>query len=559
MHENRFFGENFNRLSIRERTVPNILRSATQLHGDRLFADLPKMPPLTFADVERRVSRAAGGFAELGVRAGDRVAVLSENRAELVLTLWSQGWLGSIGVPVNPAHRGATLAHILNDCGAQVVVTERDRLPVIARLRADLTHLRTIVVLPEDVDGPLACAGFEAVAWDTVAEHEPIEPAAVAFSDPYMIMYTSGTTGPSKGAVVSHHYYYCWGAPLVDQLGWTPESHLYTPLPLYHAGALNAVLLPALLAGARVTIRERFSASRFWQDITEVGATHVQVIGTIANILARQAPSEYDRAHNLVTFWVGPPPADPDAFAKRFGVELLWQGFGMTEAYPNQMVRADKHPDKPINCIGRPTPLFDLEILDDDDLPVPADGHSVGEISVRPKLPYSMMTEYWNNPEATALRMRNFFFHTGDLGTMDEEGYICLWGRKDDAIRRRGENVSAFELEREVMSHPDVEMAAAYGVPGDLGEDDIKVDIVVAKGSALHPEQLVDYLRTRVADFMLPRYVQIRTTFPMTGSQRIEKYKLRAEGTGHADLDRGSGGARATAPHTASAATTSRV
>lgn len=182
--------------------------------------------------------------------------------------------------------------------------------------------------------------------------------------------------------------------------------------------------------------------------------------------------------------------------------------------------------------------------MDDDDLPVPADGASVGEIAFRPRLPFAMMTCYWNNPEATAQRFRNFYFHSGDLATIDAEGYLFLWGRKDDAIRYRGENVSAFELEREVLSHPAVRLAAAFGVPGELGEDDIKVDVVLAARQALTPEALLAHLRGRVADFMLPRYIQFRGELPMTGSQRIEKYKLKAEGIANADFDRGPAGTR---------------
>jgi crotonobetaine/carnitine-CoA ligase len=469
-----------------------------------------------------------------------------------VLALWAQGWLGAIGVPVNPALQGNTLRHVLNDSGATVLVTEAAKLPRLAELGDSAGALRQVVLVDPVADGQdadeqsaAAMPGRTMHDWGDLADAAPVPPAAIRFADPYMIMYTSGTTGPSKGVVISHHYYYCYGAPLVDRLGWTVDSHLYTPLPLYHAGAQNAVVLPALLAGARVTVRERFSASSFWTDICDVGATHTHVIGAIARILERQPVQDAETRHRLETFWCGPPPADVERFAERFRVAVLWQGFGMTESFSNQMVPARLHaPGKAANCIGRPTELYEAEVVDELDVPVPADGASVGELVVRAKLPFAMMSGYWGRPDVTAEKFRNLWFHTGDLVTRDAEGYFFLWGRTSDAIRSRGENVSAFEIEQECLQHADVEQAAAFGVPGDLGDEDVKVDVVLSPGTTTSAADLATYLRERLAPFMMPRYIQVRAELPTTATQKIEKYRLRAEGVGGAQYDGGSSGRR---------------
>lgn len=536
--ENTPLGPVFNRLALHERVFPRLVHESCERFGTRVFANLPG-GELTFAELPSVLARAAGGFTALGVGRGDRVAILSENRLEFVTALWSQGWLGSVGVPINTGLRSTALLHALNNSGAKVLVIESERLQQLEELTAQLTSLETVVIVGHADESALG--GLTTRDWNDLMDNAAeLPPADVEFSDPFIMMFTSGTTGPAKGVVTSHHHHYCYSVPLVDNLNWGPGSHLYTPLPLFHAAAHNTVLLPGLVAGAEVTIRRRFSATEFWSDVTQTGATHALLIGALGNILARQHPVPAEQAHRLETLWCGPPPTDREGFASRFGVDLLYQGYAMTEVYPCQLVR--DHPDKPANCVGRASELFELDLVDPDDAPVARDGRTVGEIVVRPKLPFAMMTEYHENPTATAHAFRNLWFHTGDLARMDQDGYVLLEGRGGDAIRRRGENISASEIERQVLTHPGVELAAAFGVPSDLGEDDVKLDVVLRGGARLDAVELLEFLRDRLPNFALPRYIQFRTELPLTPSLRVEKHRLRSEGILNADHDSGNRG-----------------
>lgn len=530
-HDAPLLGETFARLSLRERTLPRVLDFYAARYGERAFATLPG-GALRFCDAPVLAARAAGAFHALGLERGDCVALLLGNRIEFIAAVWGRAWSGGVSAPLNPGLKGAALVHALNTCRARALVIEQDKLGELKAVHADLPHLEHIIVVGE---GDLE---HSAVRWDTLLAGARPSPAAnVAFSDPLAIMFTSGTTGPAKGVVVSHHHYYCYAAPNVDNHRWGPDDHLYTPLPLCHASAHMSLFMPAFMAGARVTIAPRFSASRFWQDLAACGATHVSLMGATGNILARQPPSPHDRAHKVRTLAVSPPPQDLDAFEQRFGVKVLWQAYGQTEGYYNQRVLTQF--DKPRDCVGRTLPLYEMDVLDEGDAAVPHDGRSIGEIVVRPREPYAMAIRYFGDDAATVEAFRNQWFHTGDLGAIDEDGFVYLRGRKKDAIRRRGENVSATEVEGAALSHPQVTQAAAFAVPSELGEDDIKLDVVLAPGARLSADALAHFLAPLLATYMRPRYIQVRDALPLTPSLRVEKYRLRAEGAAGAHYDAG--------------------
>jgi crotonobetaine/carnitine-CoA ligase len=247
----------------------------------------------------------------------------------------------------------------------------------------------------------------------------------------------------------------------------------------------------------------------------------------------KQPPGPFETAHLVSRMIVAPPPNDPGAFESRFRVRLMSHGYGMTEVLPVPQHLDRQDWSKPRNFIGRPHESIEVRVADDQGRPVPSDGETIGEMLVRPRHPGWMMTEYYNDPQATVDAWRHLWFHTGDLATVDGDGNLYLRGRKTDSIRRRGENVSAFELERVVVAHPAVREAAAYGVPSDLGEEDIKLDVVWQdSGGGMSPEKLLKHLRDELPPFMVPRYVQVRADLPKSSSQRIQKYLLRAEGVG---------------------------
>jgi len=528
-------GPTFNRLALRDRIVPRILADGAERYGDRHFASLPG-GDLTFSGAVDLAARTSGMFSGLEVRPGDRVGSLVGNRIEFIASVWGLGWQASCAVPINTALIGRRLEYVINHADFRVLVVEIGKMPDVAAISTSLPGIEAVVVVGEGEFPTWAGPGFH--RWDDLFAVAPqLAAGSPAFSDPLMMMYTSGTTGASKGVIISHHQYWCYASPYADNHEWGPDDHLYTPLPLCHASAHMALLVPGFIGGAQVTIRERFSPSAFWEDVAACGATHASFVGAAASILMRQAPSMADRGHRLKTIACSPPPADIKLFEKRFGVRLLWQAYGMTEGYFNHRVLEQRGTSR--TAIGRPSPIFQVEILDDNDNALPHDGESIGEIAVRPHLPYSMIREYFRNPEATVEAFRNLWFHTGDLGMIEPDGMMHLKGRKTDSIRRRGENVSAVEVEQEVMAHPEIELAAAFAVPSDLGEDDIKVDITLVEQSSLEPEALIAWLEERLPAFMIPRYLQVRTEFPLTPSQRIEKYRLQQEGVGGAHYDGG--------------------
>jgi crotonobetaine/carnitine-CoA ligase len=531
-------GAAFNRFKIKQRVLPHVLQTYADLYGDRAFASLPGAE-LTFADAPRLAARAASIFESLGIQAGERVALLVGNCIEFIAVVWGQGWRGEVSVPINPALKGTHLLHILQHTRAKVLVIDALKLPDLEEVAPELTHLREVVIVG-DIDAP-TWPGLHFHRWaDLWSAARLAPPAQVDFSAPIAVVFTSGTTGPAKGVVISHHQYYCYAALNVDNHEWDADSHIYTPLPLCHTAAHLAVFVPGFMAGARVTIAERFSASRFWPEVAACGATHASLMGATANILMRQPVAAAERQHRLRTLSVQPPPADLQAFEQRFGVRVLWQAYGQTEGYYNQ--RTIWQTDKPRSCVGKPSPLFDLEILDDDDVPLPHDGRTIGEIAVRPRQPYVMLTEYFDNPAATIAAFRNQWFHTGDLGSIDADGFLYLTGRKKDSIRRRGENVSASEVEQVALTHPAIVQAAVFAVPAELGEDDIKLDVVLAQDTKATAADIAQFLTSRIAVFMRPRYIQIRESLPMTPTQRVEKYRLQQEGIAGAHYDGGPGG-----------------
>lgn len=535
-HGGPILGETFHRLPLTQRTLPRVLELYAARHGDRHFATLPGAD-LTFAAAPLLAARAAGMFESLGLQKTECVALLLSNRVEFIASVWGQAWRGAVSAPLNPALKGPALLHALKACGAKALVVEADKLEDVAAVADDAPMLTHIIVAGERP------ASSRHHSWDELYLGAKPAPAAdVAFRDPLAIMFTSGTTGAAKGVVVSHHHYYCYAAPNVDNHAWGPEDHLYTPLPLCHASAHMSLFMPAFMAGARVTLASRFSASRFWSDVAACGATHVSLMGAMGNILARQPPSPADRAHNVRTLAVSPPPQGLPAFEARFGVKVLWQAYGQTEGYYNQ--RMLDQPAKARDCVGRTLPLFEMAVLDENDAALPHDGDATGEIAVRPRAPFAMATHYFNDPAATVAAFRNQWFHTGDLGAIDADGFVYLRGRKKDAIRRRGENVSAAEVEAAALAHPEVAQAAAFALPSDLGEDDIKLDVVLTPSATLSAAELARFMSASLARYMRPRYIQIRDALPMTASHRVEKYRLREEGAANAHYDSGDGAPR---------------
>lgn len=444
-------------------------------------------------------------LAAAGVVPGDRVAIMSENRPELLDLILASAWMGAIAVPLNPGLRGDGLAHQLTDSGASVLAVEDVFAPAVDAISRPPT-LRTIWSLDRGLP-PLG---------------EPLAPAAVGPGDTAVVLYTSGTTGPAKGVECPHVQFWWWGTSVAEQLEITADDVLYTCLPLYHSNAL-AAFFQALTTGAVLHVGPRFSASKLLDRLVETGATVTYLLGAMVAILLSRAPAPTDRQHRVTRALAPSTAADQwHAFRDRFGVALL-DGYGSTET--NAVIGATASTQRP-GWMGVVRPGFSARVVDAADYPVP-DG-TVGELVVRSDAPYAMSRGYWGNPEKTVEAWTNLWFHTGDLVERSADGWFRFHDRVKDCIRRRGENISSFEVEQAVRSHPSVSAVAAFALPSELGEDEVAVAVVAHR--PVTEAELVAWCGGRLAYFAVPRFVQLRTDLPVTENGKVRKAQLRAVG-----------------------------
>jgi carnitine-CoA ligase len=439
--------------------------------------------------------------------------------------------LGAIEVPVHSAYRGPLLQHILGESGARVLICEG---AFVERLGGvDAPALERLVVYGDyasDSAGLPPVVGFEEAVTGPALDGAP----AVGATDVSCILYTSGTTGPSKGAVLTHRANLQLARANLAFMEYGPGDVLYTAFPLFHVNAKFTSVISSLMCGARLVCDERLSVSRFWETMREHGVTSFNYMGTMLAMIAKQPPGPGDRDHEVTRAYGGGSDASLwKVFDERFGVRVH-EHYGMTEigiaTWNTATVRR-------AGSCGRAVPYFDVRLAGEDGIEVP-DGET-GEIQVRPRHPDTMFREYWARPDATIAATRDLWFHTGDRAWRDEDGFFFYVDRVKDSIRRRGENVSSWEVESVVSAFPGVVEAAAYGVPSDLGEDDVMIAVVLEPGAELDLEGLVAHCAERLAYFAVPRYVRLIDELPKTPSQRVQKFRLREDGVTAATIDRG--------------------
>lgn len=487
---------------------------------------------LTFGEVHERVTALAAGLAALGVDRGDLVPLIMPNRAEFVTTWFALCRLGAVATFINTAMRGPALAHAINLGDSDVAVVDGSLLQSLDAVREQLVHLRRIVVVGDPVaDGPVD--GVERIAFDTIASEAPLVPAVVSDRDPAMIMFTSGTTGPSKGCLLSHRYAVRQAEMMVEHLQFRADDVLYCPFPLFHLDAAVLTVMPALVLGATAAVSRQFSVSRFWPEVRAFGATVFDFMGATLTMLHKQPPAPDDADNGVRLAWGVPVPDFADEFEARFGLRLV-ELYGSTDAGVPIYQPLDQ-PRRAGSC-GRSTASYDVRLFDEFGVEVPVG--EVGEIVIRPNEPSIMSQGYSGMPAATVAANRDLWFHTGDFARQDADGWFSFVGRRSESIRRRGENISAFEVEEVVKLHPDVLDAAAYGVPSDLTEDDVMVAIVERPGTTVDPAELIEFCRERMARHMLPRYVEQLAQLPRTPTEKVQKQSLIDRGVTASTWDR---------------------
>jgi crotonobetaine/carnitine-CoA ligase len=517
-----------------DRVLPRLLALQAERYGARTLLVAGDVC-WSFADAPRIAAGRAAALAAAGVVAGDRVAILSGNRAEFLEIFLGCAWLGAIAVPINTAARGPQLAHVLADSGARLIAVEPELAGELATVsNAPGVTLRTAWILGDGID---SLPGVRhVVPMPPPAAGRPAHAARPG--DLLTILYTSGTTGIAKGVCSPHAHCYWWGENSADVLGVRAGDVLWTALPLFHINAINT-FCQALLRGATLTLARRFSASGFWDAIAQSGATVSYLLGAMVPILLSRPPGPGDRAHRLRTVLApAVPPAFLDEFSARFGVAAV-DGYGSTET---NFVIGGTADERVPGAMGRVRPGFAARVIDADDNPVP-DG-TPGELVLRADEPHAFAAGYFGMPERTVEAWRNLWFHTGDRVVRSPDGLFRFVDRIKDVIRRRGENISALEVEAAIAAHPAVADVAVFPVPSELAEDEVMAAVVLRPGATLAPEALLDHCRTRLAYFALPRYVDVVAALPTTENGKVQKFRLREQGVTATTWDREAAGYR---------------
>lgn len=512
----------------RQDTINAVLQRAVSAYGDRLFLDFEGRE-YSFADIDRNARRLAQGLSDLGIGKGDTVVTLLDNSAETTFILFAIMKLGAISVPVNTAYKGEFLRHQAADAEAKVIIAESDYAERVVAIASELPALTTLVYRGDRPE--VGVFSHRLMSWDELIEKDGADPSVeVSPSDLAMLIYTGGTTGPSKGCMVTHNYACNQARQMLKITGRNADSITWTPLPMFHMNAVCTTIICNMMVGGRVALYKRFSVSNFWQEIERTRANDVGLLATMMPLLA-QAPENdaMKRCYGQLRACFGAPFPEPvqRVWRERFGVKhTVVGGFGLTEAAIVTIL--------PFGTPGRPgssglrSDDFDVRIVDDDDVELPAG--TPGEIVVRPRRPHIMFEGYWKRPADTLKVMRNLWFHTGDIGKFDEDGYFYFVDRKKDYLRRRGENISSFEVENTFRHQSAIEDVAAHAVLSDLGEDELKITAVLRPGASLTPEELFYWAVDRMPYFALPRYIEFRTALPKNPVGRVLKYQLRDEG-----------------------------
>jgi carnitine-CoA ligase len=517
-------------------TLLAALSRAVATWPDRQWLDFSG-ETLTFSQFDRLSNRLAHVLIGLGVKPGDTVVTFLDNSLDSILTWFAINKAGGITVPINTAYRGSFLRHLIVDANARIVIAETDYAERLAQI-ADATSSVELILHRGAAPGMGNCSIRTAPFNEHRGTNETPVGVARAPSDLACLIYTSGTTGPAKGCMISHNYICNLARQNNGIYNITEEDTMWTCLPLFHMNAIAVTLMSTMLVGARAAVVPKFSVSQFWPEILRSGATIASVLGSMAVFVSKAPDNDASIAAKgqLRAVQGAPWPVEvAETWRERFGIksQIAARLYGITEACLVTSVSADV--EVPHGSSGRRNADFEVLIVDDNDNEV-APG-TPGEVICRPLKPHVMFEGYWGRPAETLKVFRNLWLHMGDIGKFDEDGWFYFLDRKKDYLRRRGENVSSFEMETTFEQHPAIAEVAVHAVLSEASEDDIKVTAVLTPGATLTEEALFRWSLDKVPYFAVPRYIEFRSSLPRNPVGRVLKFQLRDEGCTPATWD----------------------
>ncbi|MEZ5649864.1 MAG: AMP-binding protein [Burkholderiaceae bacterium] len=502
--------------------LPRLLRQAAEAFADRPFVAFAQ-GSRSFAQADAAASSVANGLADLGVGKGAKVAIMAVNSLAFVDAWLGAARAGAVYVPINTDYKGDILRYQLDKADVTHIVIDPPFVKRLAAVAPSLPKLAHVILTGPASDAPVHLAGGAVISsLDELLAAPSVAPEVdLAACDPLAISFTSGTTGPSKGVLASHSHVITFALDWIKACEFGTGQSIYSCLPLFHAVAAWLGVVPVMIAGGRITFGTRFSPATFWDEVRRADADLAHGIFSMVPILLKQPERPDDARQPARKFYFAQVN---EAFERRFGCRII-EVYGATETGIVTATPAGA-PRRALSCGLANTDTFEVMIANDRDEPV-APGE-VGEILVRPRRPFTMLSAYYNNPQATVEAFRNLWFHTGDNARMDADGYFTFVDRKKDAIRRRGENISSSEVEAVLNRHPAVLECAVVAVPSEMGEDEVKAVVVLRPGTSASAEDLWEFSVEHMPRFWVPRFIEFRQQMPKTPSQKIQKYLLRA-------------------------------
>jgi len=517
-----------------EWTLANVLRQQGTERRDAVYLDVPEENRTwTYAETLANAEALASTLLESGLRYGDRVLIFAGNSSQFVFTWFGSMVGGLVEVPVNTAYEFDFLAHQIRTSQPSAAVIDDLYAQRFVDVAAECSGIRKFWVIDngrlDEALTLLRSKGWAAAPFDDLLVRRDVELPAVNGRDLGAIFFTSGTTGPSKGVAMPHAQFYFDACENVSMNRLTAEDVYMVTTPLFHGNAQWLAAYPALVAGARFVLRRKFSASRWIDHVRDSGVTVTNFLGVMMDFVWKQPPRDDDANNALRCIFAAPTASSIlEDFKKRFGVEAFTEVFGLTEV--SMPILSPYGEDRPPGAAGLlVSEWFELQLVDpetDEGVPV----GDVGEMVVRSKYPWILSSGYYGMPEKTVETWRNLWFHTGDALRRDEQGWYYFVDRYKDALRRRGENISSYEIEQALLAHPDITECAVIAVPTSVeaGEDDVMAVVVTANDT--DPAQLWDFCATRVPVFAIPRFIRIVDRLPRTPSEKVQKAALRAAG-----------------------------